>query len=193
MGQNLQRRWVRTTGIKCQNHQRPHEQATQDLLRVWRADRDYPIGPAAGLTAEKIGAQVPTVVEEGAGALVRFSEIPEPWATRFQLASLGATRALDGYFARDWETFLDRWPAEVEKVDALVERELERAVIAGIRKAQARSAANLSDLGIDSAELGEWGAERVEKGRWPEGDLLEAFRAWRSQKNTSNADPFRQP
>ena len=24
-GQNLQRRWVRTTGIKCQNHQRPHE------------------------------------------------------------------------------------------------------------------------------------------------------------------------
>lgn len=23
-GQNLQRRWVRTTGIKCQNHQRPH-------------------------------------------------------------------------------------------------------------------------------------------------------------------------
>lgn len=170
-----------------------HEQATQDLLRVWRADRDYPIGPAAGLTAEKIGAQVPTVVEEGAGALVRFSEIPEPWATRFQLASLGATRALDGYFARDWETFLDRWPAEVEKVDALVERELERAVIAGIRKAQARSAANLSDLGIDSAELGEWVAERVEKGRWPEDDLLEAFRAWRSQKNTSNADPFRQP
>ena len=169
------------------------EQATQDLLRVWRADRDYPIGPAAGLTVKEIGAQVPTVVEEGAGALVRFSEIPEPWATRFQLASLGATRALDGYFARDWENFLVLWPAEDEKIDALVERELERAVIAGIRKAQARSAATLADLGIDSAELGEWGAERVEKGRWPEGDLLEAFRAWRSQKNTSNADPFRQP
>ena len=169
------------------------EQATQDLLRVWRADRDYPIGPAAGLAVKEIGAQVPTFVEEGAGALVRFSEIPEPWATRFQLASLGATRVLDGYYARDWEKFLALWPAEVEKIDALVERELERAVIAGIQKAQARSAANLSDLGIDSAELGEWVAERVEKGRWPEGDLLEAFRAWRSQKNTSNADPFRQP
>ena len=77
-------------------------------------------------------------------------------------------------------------------IESLV-KELERAVIAGIRKAQARSAATLADLGIDSAELGEWGAERVEKGRWPEGDLLEAFRAWRSQKNTSNADPFRQP
>lgn len=166
-----------------------HEQATQDLLRVWRADRDYPIGPAAGLTVKEIAAQVPTFVEEGAGALVRFSEIPEPWATRFQVASLGATRALDGYYARDWENFLELWPAEDEKIEDLVERELERQVIIGIQKAQARSAANLSDLGIDSAELGEWVAERVEKGRWPEGDLLEAFRAWRSQKNTPNAVP----
>ncbi|MBH2035336.1 MAG: hypothetical protein I8H73_20935 [Pseudomonadales bacterium] len=166
-----------------------HEQATQDLLRVWRADRDYPIGSAADLTAEEIGAQVPTVVEEGAGALVRFSEIPEPWATRFQVASLGATRALDGYFARDWEKFLELWPAEAEKVEDLVERELERQVIIGIQKAQARRAATLADLGVDSAELGEWVAERVEKGRWPEGDLLEVFRAWRSQKNTPNAVP----
>ncbi len=124
-----------------------HEQATQDLLRVWRADRDYPIGSAADLTAEEIGAQVPTVVEEGAGALVRFSEIPEPWATRFQVASLGATRALDGYFARDWEKFLELWPAEAEKVEDLVERELERPVIIGIQKAQARRAATLASAG----------------------------------------------
>lgn len=166
------------------------ETATQDLLRVWRSDRDCPIGPAAGLSVDEIRNLVPTFVEEGTSALVRYSEIPEPWATRFQVASLGATRALDGYYARNWERFLDLWPAEAEQIEALVELELERLVIAGIQKAQARSAASLAALGIDSDELGEWVAEQVNKGRWPEGDLLAAFRAWRDQKiqkNTSNA------
>ena len=170
-----------------------HDQATQDLLRVWRADRDDPLGPAAGLTAEEIGAQVPTFVEEGTGALVRVSDIPEPWATRFQVASYGATRALEGYFARDWQKFLELWPAEAEQIEAMVERELERQVITGIQKAQARSTATLANLGIYLVELGEWVAEQVEKGRWPEGDLLEAFRVWRDQINTSNAVPGRRP
>ncbi|OKS33367.1 hypothetical protein [Pseudomonas aeruginosa] len=165
-----------------------HEAATQDLLRVWRADRDCPIGPAAGLTVDEIRNLVQIHVEEGVGSLVRYSDIPEPWATRFQVASLGATRALDGYYARDWERFLELWPAEAEQIEALVERELERQVIAGIQRAQARSAATLADLGIDLVELGEWVTEQVEKGRWPDGDLLEAFRIWRAMKNTSNAD-----
>lgn len=164
-----------------------HEAATQDLLRVWRADRDCPIGPAAGLTVDEIRNLVQIHVEEGVGSLVRYSEIPEPWATRFQVASLGATRALDGYYARDWERFLEIWPTEAEQIEALVERELERQVIAGIQRAQARSAATLADLGIDLVELGEWVTEQVEKGRWPDGDLLEAFRVWRAMKNTPNA------
>lgn len=170
-----------------------HQQATLDLLRVWRADRDCPIGPAAGLTVDEIRNQVQIHVEEGAGSLVRYSEIPEPWATRFQVASYGATRALEGYFARDWESFLERWPAEAEQIEALVERELERQVIAGIQQAQARSAATLADLGIDLVELGEWVADQVERGSWPEGDLLETFRIWRSHNNTSNAVPGRRP
>jgi len=165
------------------------DQATHDLLRVWRADRDCPIGPAAGLSVDEIRNLVQIHVEESVGSLVRYSEIPEPWATRFQVASLGATRALDGYYARDWERFLDLWPAEAEQIEALVERELERQVIAGIQRAQARSAATLADLGIDLVELGEWVADQVESGRWPEGDLLEAFRIWRAMKNTSNAAP----
>ncbi len=163
------------------------EQATQDLLRVWRADRDYPLGPAAGLTAEKIGVQVPATVEGGAGALVRFSEIPEPWATRFQVASLGATHALDGYYVRNWEKFLERWPAEAEKIEDLVERELERAISNGFRQAVASGKVKRAELGVDDADLAEFVRVRVEKGRWPEGDLLEAFRVWRDQKNTSNA------
>ncbi len=170
-----------------------HDQATQDLLRVWRADRDYPIGPAAGLGVDEIRNQVPTFVEEATGALVRVSDIPEPWATRFQTASFGATRALEGYFARDWQKFLELWPAEAEQIEALVERELEKQVITGIQKAQARSAATLADLGVDLVELGAWVTEQVEKGHWPDGDLLDAFRIWRSQKNTSNAVPGRRP
>lgn len=67
------------------------DQATQNLLRVWRADRDCPIGPAAVLSVDEIRNLVQIHVEEGAGSLVRYSEIPEPWATRFQVASLGAT------------------------------------------------------------------------------------------------------
>lgn len=169
------------------------EQATQDLLLVWRADRDYPIGPAAGLTVKEIGALVPTVVEEGAGALVRFSEIPEPWATRFQVASFAATRVLDGYYAGDWGNFLELWLAEADKIEELVEQELERAISNGFRQALASGKAKRADLGVDDADLTEFAREKVEKGHWPEGDLLEAFRVWRDQKNTSNAVPGIRP
>lgn len=187
------RELTRRNALWALGNPKKREAATQDLLSVWRADRDCPIGPAAGLTIDEIRNLVQIHVEEGVSSLVRYSEIPEPWATRFQVASLGATRALDGYYARDWERFLDLWPAEAEQVEALVERELERQVIAGIQRAQARSAATLADLGIDLVELGEWVAEQVGKGRWPEGDFAEAFRVWRDQKNTSNAVPGSRP
>lgn len=183
----LTRELARRNGLWALDNPTTREQATQDLLRVWRADRDYPLGPAAGLTAEEIGVQVPATVEGGAGALVRFSEIPEPWATRFQVASLGATHALDGYYVRNWEKFLERWPAEAEKIEDLVERELERAISNGFRQAVASGKVKRAELGVDDADLAEFVRVRVEKGRWPEGDLLEAFRVWRDQKNTSNA------
>ncbi|HEH8445759.1 hypothetical protein WCD98_14780 [Pseudomonas aeruginosa] len=170
-----------------------HEAATQDLLRVWRADRDCPIGPAAGLGVDEIRNLVQIHVEEGGGSMVRYCEIPEPWATRFQVSSLGATRSMDGYYARDWEKFLELWSKEAETVDDLVERELERLAIAGIKKAAARSKARLAELGVDDADLTEFVRLQVEIGRWPEGDLLEAFRAWRDQKNTSNTVPVCRP
>ncbi|HFF2091038.1 TPA: hypothetical protein ACGBGN_001840 [Pseudomonas aeruginosa] len=83
-------------------------------------------------------------VEEGVGSMVRYCEIPEPWATRFQVTSLGATCSLYGYYARDWEKFLELWSKEAETVDDLVERELERLAIAGVKKAAARSIARLA-------------------------------------------------
>lgn len=62
------------------------------------------------------------------------------------------------------------------------EEQLLDAVATGIRKAQARSAARLEELGIDSSELGLWVAERVAQGAWPDGDLISAFRAWRAER-----------
>ena len=74
-----------------------------------------------------------------------------------------------------------------------VEHRLESAIRNGFRQALARNKARLAELGVDDADLTEFVRLQVEKGHWPEGDLLQAFRAWRDQKNTSNADPGRQP
>lgn len=114
--------------------------------------------------------------------LVRLADIPEPWATRFDEASYGSTRAMGGYFARDWEKFLSLWSGEAEIIDSLVAREIKRLVITGIQSAQARSAAMLADLGIDRTELDEWVAEQVEAGRWPDGDFLHDFQEWKIKK-----------
>ena len=64
----------------------------------------------------------------------------------------------------------------------LDEEQLHALVVAGIKRAQARSAARLAELGVDSDELGVWVAERVALGAWPDGDLLAAFRAWSQSK-----------
>ncbi|SUD58002.1 Uncharacterised protein [Ectopseudomonas oleovorans] len=151
-------------------------EAEATLLTIWKLDRDYPLGAAAGLSAEEVEDVVPITTVDGT-PLVRLADIPEPWATRFDEASYGSTRAMGGYFARDWEKFLSLWPGEAEKIDSLVEREIERQVIAGIQKA-----ATLAELGVDRAELDEWVAEQVELGRWPDGDLLQAFREWKVKK-----------
>lgn len=62
------------------------------------------------------------ITMSGSTQLVRLADIPEPWATRFDEASYGSTRLLDGHFARDWEKFLSLWPGEAEKIDSLIER-----------------------------------------------------------------------
>jgi hypothetical protein len=156
-------------------------EAEATLLTIWKLDRDYPLGAALGLSTEEVESLVP-ITMSGSSPLVRLADIPEPWATRFDEVSYGSTRATGGYYARDWEKFLSLWPGEAEKIDNLVEGEIERLVIAGIQNAQARSAATLADLGIDRAELDEWVAEQVAQGRWPDGDLLQAFREWKVKK-----------
>lgn len=80
-----------------------------------------------------------------------------------------------------WER--SRIQAALEQVaEQLQEEQLLDAVAIGIRNAQARSAARLAELGIDSSELGLWVAERVELGCWPDGDFIQAFRNWRAER-----------
>lgn len=87
-----------------------------------------------------------------------------------------------------WASPSDPWErsriesALEQLAEQLQEEHLLDAVAIGIRKAQARSAARLEELGVDSAELGLWVAERVALGAWPDGDLIEEFRRWRAER-----------
>ncbi|MDP3848703.1 MAG: hypothetical protein Q8R10_19980 [Pseudomonas sp.] len=163
------------------------QSAEETLLRIWRLDQRHPIGEAAGWSLEQIRGQVPIHVENGHPHYVCLSEIPEPWATRFMVASRGSTRSMLGYYADDWEHFLSLWEREQDRVEDLAELAIERLVTNGSRAAQARSQAKLAELGIDPADLQTWATEMVGQGSWPEGDFVEAFRAWKL-KRTSNAD-----
>lgn len=87
-----------------------------------------------------------------------------------------------------WASPKDPWErsrlesALEQLAEQLQEEQLLDAVAIGIRNAQARSAARLAELGIDSSELGLWVAERVELGCWPDGDFIQAFRNWRAER-----------
>ncbi|QXZ13722.1 hypothetical protein KVQ82_27230 [Pseudomonas sp. AO-1] len=44
--------------------------------------------------------------------------IPQPWRERFNQASIGSTRLLDGPYASDWDKFLACWESEMQHLDA---------------------------------------------------------------------------
>ncbi|MGY3083523.1 hypothetical protein [Pseudomonas fragi] len=44
--------------------------------------------------------------------------IPQPWRERFNQASIGSTRLVDGPYARDWYKFLIGWEAEMRHLEA---------------------------------------------------------------------------
>lgn len=95
------------------------DEAIQVLRRVWLADREHPIGPAAGLTIDEIRAAVP-ITATPTGGIVRVADIPEPWARRFEAMSTGSTRLAAGYYAGDWDKFLSLWPGDAARIEALV-------------------------------------------------------------------------
>ncbi|WP_192485505.1 hypothetical protein [Pseudomonas savastanoi] len=44
--------------------------------------------------------------------------IPQPWRERFNQASIGSTRLLDGPYASDWYKFLACWQSEMQHLKA---------------------------------------------------------------------------
>ncbi|TWS02201.1 hypothetical protein [Pseudomonas mandelii] len=44
--------------------------------------------------------------------------IPQPWRERFNQASIGSTRLLDGPYASDWYKFLACWQSEMQNLKA---------------------------------------------------------------------------
>ena len=44
--------------------------------------------------------------------------IPQPWRERFNQASIGSTRLLDGPYAADWYKFLACWESEMQHLEA---------------------------------------------------------------------------
>ncbi|GFM76588.1 hypothetical protein PSCICM_24070 [Pseudomonas cichorii] len=44
--------------------------------------------------------------------------IPQPWRERFNQASTGSTRLVDGPYASDWDKFLACWETEMQHLEA---------------------------------------------------------------------------
>ncbi|GEM_PF-703719 len=98
--------------------------ALEDLALVVEHDEKFPLGTAAHLSTEKIRDLVPAIVRDGHIPYVRDADIPEPWLTRFGIASIGSTRVLAGAYVHDWENFLSLWDQEHARLtDALEDLE----------------------------------------------------------------------
>jgi hypothetical protein len=73
---------------------------------------------ATPLTLEEVRCRVPISHHSSGKEIVREHEIPEPWRERFIQASIGSTRFVEGFYAEDWNKFLDEWDAEMRLLDA---------------------------------------------------------------------------
>lgn len=68
------------------------------------------------LGGEEILVQVPVEPHPSTISIVRVENIPRPWRSRFLAASIGSTRAAEGFYAHDWHSFLKKWQAEMRHV-----------------------------------------------------------------------------
>lgn len=60
-----------------------------------------------------------SVIRHNSGIdIILEQTIPQPWRERFNQASIGSTRLLDGPYASDWYKFLACWQSEMQHLDA---------------------------------------------------------------------------
>ena len=74
------------------------------------------------MSVDELRECVPETEIEGVSgshfAVVLDEHIPEPWKTRFEVASTGSTRLRQGCYARDWRRFLRLWAVEMQHLAA---------------------------------------------------------------------------
>jgi hypothetical protein len=72
-------------------------------------------------TAEEVG-DLPSIVEVEVRAdglqIIHETSIPEPWRERFNQASVGSTRLVDGPYLHDFQKFIAMWKREIEHLQA---------------------------------------------------------------------------
>jgi hypothetical protein len=83
------------------------------LDRIDRDDDQDPIGDSGASTPSDLRQMVPIIREKGRMEYVSHNDIPEPWLERFNQASYGSTKPLDGSYASDWFRFLSLWQFEM--------------------------------------------------------------------------------
>ncbi|MCY1415922.1 hypothetical protein D3C76_161180 [compost metagenome] len=75
--------------------------------------------PSMGESLElnEVRASVPVQHHNCGIDIVLEITIPQPWRERFQQASIGSTRVVEGPYATDWDKFLARWEAEMRHLE----------------------------------------------------------------------------
>jgi hypothetical protein len=97
----------------------PGDQSAPAILErlddLERLDREHPIIECQ-LSFEQL-AELPREAHPVGCWIVRDSEIPEPWKSRFALALGPAARVSEGLYLQDWIDFLDAWQREIEHLE----------------------------------------------------------------------------
>lgn len=69
------------------------------------------------LDAEEVLNLVPSEPHPIGVAIVRDENIPQPWRERFECASRGSTRVVEGAYRDDWQKFLSEWQSEMAHLE----------------------------------------------------------------------------
>ncbi|WP_175653975.1 hypothetical protein [Pseudomonas sp. Marseille-P9899] len=82
---------------------------------VERLDHEHPISVCL-LTLEQL-SELPKEPHKIGCWVIRDSDIPEPWRTRFAVALGPSARVSEGFYFHDWMDFLQAWESDLEHVE----------------------------------------------------------------------------
>lgn len=97
---------------------RPGDPAALPWLAVLDAIDGQDRNDPASMSIESLVTEVPVTQLNPRFRVVRDEDMPEPWRTRFEQASIGSTRLSEGAYAHDWMKFIRLWSLEMAHVEA---------------------------------------------------------------------------